>query len=87
MNISDFIAASAGKFVTVTFTKKDGTERKLNGRVGVTKHLKYGPYVADTGTAFCVYDVVNKGYRTIRKDAIKGITCGGLTIINNKVAA
>lgn len=84
MNISTFIASSAGKFVSVTFTKKDGTVRKLTGRIGVTKHLKYGPYVADTGTGFCVYDVVNKGYRTVRKDAIIGITCGGLTILNNK---
>ena len=87
MDISTFIAASAGKFVSVTFKKKDGTVRKLNGRINVNKYLKYGPYVADTGTGFCVYDVVNKGYRTIRKDAIKGITCGGLTIINNKAAA
>lgn len=87
MNISDFIAASAGKFVSITFTKKDGTIRKLTGRTGVTKYLKYGPYVADTGTGFCVYDVVDKGYRTVKKDAILGITCGGLTIINNKAAA
>lgn len=87
MSISDFIAASAGKFVTVTFVRKDGTIRKLNGRTGVTKYLKYGPYVADTGSSFCVFDVVNKGYRTVRKDAIKGITCGGLTIINNKAVA
>lgn len=87
MDISTFIAASAGKFVSVTFKKKDGTVRKLNGRINVNKYLKYGPYVADTGTGFCVYDVVNKGYRTIRKDAIKGITCGGLTIINNKAVA
>ena len=87
MNISNFIASSAGKFVTVTFLKKDGTIRKLNGRINVTKYLKYGPYVADTGTGFCVYDVVNKGYRTVKKDTILGITCGGLTIINNRAAA
>ena len=87
MNISDFIASSAGKFVTVTFMKRDGTLRKLNGRINVTKYLKYGPYVADTGTAFCVYDVKDKGYRSIRKESILGITCGGLTIVNNKAMA
>lgn len=86
-SMSQFIALSAGKFITVTFLKKDGTIRKLNGRINVTKYLKHGPYVADTGTGFCVYDVVNKGYRTVKKEAILGITCGGLTIINNKVAA
>lgn len=87
LSMSQFIALSAGKFITVTFLKKDGTIRKLNGRINVTKYLKYGPYVADTGTGFCVYDVVNKGYRTVNKDTILGVTCGGLTIINNKVAA
>lgn len=87
MNISQFIASSAGKFITVTFTKQDGSVRKLNGRINVTKHLKHGPYVADTGTGFCVYDVVNKGYRTVKKDVILGITCGGLTILNNRAAA
>ena len=87
MNISQFIASSAGKFITVTFIKKDGSIRKLNGRINVTKYLKYGPYMVETDTTFCVYDVVQKGYRSIRKDAIKGITCGGLTILNNRVAA
>ena len=87
MNISQFIAASAGKFITVTFMKRDGTLRKLNGRINVTKYLKYGPYVADTGSTFCVYDVKDKGYRSIRKESILGITCGGLTIVNNKAVA
>lgn len=86
-SMSQFVALSAGKFITVIFKKKDGTIRKLNGRINVNKYLKYGPYVADTGDGFCVYDVVNKGYRTVKKDAILGITCGGLTIVNNKVAA
>lgn len=87
MNISDFIASSSGKFITVTFMKRDGSMRKLNGRINVNKYLKYGPYVVDNGTSFCVFDVVEKGYRSIRKNSIVGITCNGMTILNNKVAA
>lgn len=87
MNISDFIASSAGKFVTVTFIKKDGTERTLNGRTGVTKYLKGGKSTVDTNKYFVVFDMVKSGYRCINRNTIKTITCGGLTIINNKAAA
>lgn len=87
MNISNFIASSAGKFVTVTFLKKDGTIRKLNGRTGVVKHLKGGVSTVNTDKYFVLFDTVAQGYRCVNKDTILGITCGGLTIINNKVAA
>ena len=32
----------ADKFASITFVKKDGTVRKINGRMGVTKDLKGG---------------------------------------------
>lgn len=82
--ISEFIAASAGKFVSVTFVKKDGTIRKLNGRTGVTKHLKGGVSTVDLNRYFVVYDTNAQGYRCVNKNTILGITCGGLTIVNNK---
>lgn len=85
MNISNFIAASAGKFVTVTFLKKDGTIRKLNGRTGVVKHLKGGVSTVNTDKYFVLFDNVAQGYRCVNKDTILGITCGGLTIINNRL--
>lgn len=44
MNISnafaELLAASGGKFVTVTFVTKDGSARVMNCRLGVTKALK-----------------------------------------------
>lgn len=84
MNISNFIASSAGKFITVTFLKKDGTIRKLNGRTGVVKHLKGGVSTVNTDKYFVLFDTVAQGYRCVNKDTILGVTCNGLTIINNK---
>ena len=83
MKIADFIAQSKGKFITVSFIKKDGTARVLNGRTGVTKHLKGGTSTVDHDKYLVVYDTVNTGYRCINKDTIMSVTCEGLTINNN----
>jgi hypothetical protein len=83
MKISDFIAESKGKFITVNFIKKDGTTRTLNGRIGVTKHLKGGVSTVNTDKYLVVYDTINTGYRCVNKDTIVSVTCEGLTINNN----
>jgi hypothetical protein len=83
MKISDFIAQSKGKFITVAFIKKDGTVRNLNGRIGVTKHLKGGISTVNTDQYLVVYDTVAQGYRSVNKDTIVSVTCEGLTINNN----
>ena len=83
MKISDFIAESKGKFITVNFIKKDGTTRTLNGRIGVTKHLKGGVSTVNTDKYLVVYDTINTGYRSVNKDTIVSVTCEGLTINNN----
>jgi hypothetical protein len=83
MKISDFIAQSKGKFITVAFIKKDGTARTLNGRIGVTKHLKGGVSTVNTDKYLVVYDTINTGYRSVNKDTIVSVTCEGLTINNN----
>lgn len=83
MKIADFIAKSKGKFITVLFVKKDGTIRTLNGRIGVTKHLKGGISTVDYSKYLVVYDTINAGYRSINRDAIVSVTCEGLTIKNN----
>ena len=74
-NLEQFIEQTKGRFFTVTFIKKDGSERTLNGRVGVTKHLKGG--VSRAGDQYItVYDVQNGGYRSVNKDTIKQIKFG-----------
>jgi len=87
MKISDFIAQSKGKFITVAFIKKDGTVRNLNGRIGVTKHLKGGVSTVNTDQYLVVYDTVAQGYRSVNKDTIVSVTCEGLTINNNAMVA
>ena len=38
--VEAFVKAAGDKFFTITFEKKDGRVRVLNGRRGVTKYLK-----------------------------------------------
>ena len=74
-DLENFIEQTKGRFFTVTFIKKDGTQRTLNGRVGVTKHLKGG--VSRAGDQYItVFDVKNGGYRSVNKDTIKEIKFG-----------
>ena len=87
LSMSKFIAKSNGKFITVTFVKKNGAVRKLNGRIGVTKHLKGGVSTVNPDLYMVVYDTVAKGYRSINKDTIMSVTCEGLTVTNNALAA
>ena len=60
----------ANGFVTVTFLKKDGSQRKMNCRMGVTKHLKGGTSTLDAGQYVTVYDMASAGYRAINRDTI-----------------
>lgn len=83
MKISNFIAESKGKFITINFIKKDGTARKLNGRIGVTKYLKNGTATVNLDKYLIVYDTLNAGYRSVNKSTIVSVTCEGLTIHNN----
>lgn len=63
------IENSKGRFVTVKFLKKDGSERILNGRLGVVSKLKGG--TKTTGDNYItVYDVQAGGYRSVNKDTI-----------------
>ena len=68
-------------FFTVTFYKKDGSVRTLNGRLGVTKHTKSGTTNDITGKYLCVYDVKNKGYRAVNVHRISKIKTKGTTTI------
>ena len=69
-NFIDRILNSNGKIFTVTFTKKDGTIRVMNCRLGVTKYLKGGSSTLNPDKFITVYDLQSEGYRAINKDAI-----------------
>lgn len=57
-------------FVTVTFVKKDGSVRKMNCRVGVSKYLKGGESTLDANQYVTVYDMTKAAYRAINRDTI-----------------
>ena len=85
MNISDFVAQSNGKFISVEFIKKDGSLRKLNGRTGVIKHLKGGKSTVDHAKYMVLYDTVSAGYRCINRSTIVSVSCNGLTLHNKSM--
>lgn len=65
-------ASKGGKFFSVTFTKKDGSLREMNCRLGVEKHLKGGTKTL-TDNYICVYDVKASGYRAINPETVLSI--------------
>jgi hypothetical protein len=67
-----------GKIFTVKFTKKDGSIRTLNGRLGVKRHLRGGKirYNASEKNNVIVYDLKNKGYRTLNLSSLELLKCG-----------
>jgi hypothetical protein len=61
-----------GKFFTVVFRKKDGSLRRMNGRLGVRKYLRGGvnkvsrydtPYIT-------IFECISLGYRTANLQTI-----------------
>lgn len=82
MNKKLFRQLVGNKFFTVTFTKKDGTLRTMNCRLGVKKHLKGGQksYNDDNFNYVTVYDLVKGGYRTVNLDTIKSVKARGLKV-------
>jgi len=67
------------EFFTVQFEKKDGTERTMNCRKGVTKHLKGGEStIKNNPDLVSVYDVQAKAYRCFAKSRLKRIKANGV---------
>ena len=68
------------KFFTVTFYKADGKLRTLNGRLGVTKHIKhFKERVTNKHPSkyLVVYDLHAKGYRNVDVTNITSIKIDG----------
>lgn len=79
-NLVDVIKYSNAKLMTVVFTKKDGTTRKMFCKVGVKRYLSKKPNKkskAFNPDIINVFDVELKAYRSIRADSIHSvILCG-----------
>lgn len=73
---------SDGAIFSVEFIKRtDGSTRKMVCRLGVRKHLKGGGthYNASQRNLLTVFDMENKGYRSIPAESIKRLIVGGQT--------
>lgn len=82
MNKKRIIELVGNKFFTISFIKKDGTLRKMNARLGVTKHLKGGKrsYNPDDFNYLTVFDLGKKQYRTVNLNTVKEIKANGKII-------
>ena len=79
--LASIVAASNGRFVSVVFVKKDGTERAMLCRLGVTKHLKGGESKLNADQYLTVFDVQKEAYRAINKDTILSVKLAGTTYV------
>ena len=59
------------------FIKKDGSERVLVGRLGVTSRLKGGTSTLDAEKYITIFDVQNDGYRAVNRDTIRSVRIDG----------
>lgn len=78
---ANMIEQSNGKMVTVSFIKQDGSLRVLNGRLGVTKYLKGGKSSVDANEYISIYDVQNKGYRSVNRNTIVALRMQGVEAV------
>ena len=81
----EIIKGSGGQFISVTFTKKNGEVRDLNGRLGVykSKHapltgqgLAYNP--SDYGL-ITIFDAQKKAYRMVNINTLSQLKVDGET--------
>lgn len=75
----ELIKNSQGRFFTVSFTKKDNTERTINGRTKVTKGSKGGKNPAINLGYISVYSTKEKGYRNVNSQTITSLKINGET--------
>jgi len=81
----EIIKGSGGQFISVTFTKKNGEVRDLNGRMGVYKS-KHAPlknvglaYNPDDHGLVGIFDAQKKAYRMININTLSQLTIKGKT--------
>jgi len=80
LNAADVIGQTAGRFFACEFIKKDGSLRRMIGRMGGRRHgngegLRLNP--ADRGLAV-VWDAGVRGYRMINLETLLSLRCGSL---------
>lgn len=65
--VSKLIESAKGGFISITFYKKDGSKRTINGRTGVKKYLSKNPekkvWNREPTPYVVLYDVRKREYR------------------------
>lgn len=75
---SEIARIAGNKFITVSFLKKDGTPRTINGRLHVKRYLKGGDNPNTRKDEFIIiYSMKDKGYRTVNLDSVFRIAASG----------
>lgn len=80
----EFLALIAdGKFFGLEFTKRDGSTRHMQARLGVTRHLAGGTKAYDDVAKgiVTVFSTDAGGYRSVRLDSIRAMTVRGTTYL------
>ena len=78
MTAQILIGLSQSRFVTITFIKKDGSIRKMNGRFGVHKGTKGNIATSEHVPNLVVFrDVQKQAYRHINVDTILSVKANG----------
>jgi len=80
------IFETRGQIFNASFTKKDGSTRVMNCRLGVKKYLRGGilNYDPNEFNLICVFDMVKKGYRMINVNTLNSVSIKG-EIYNIKI--
>lgn len=78
MTLDQLILDSEGRFVTVDFIKKDGTQRTLTGKLGVKKYLKGGVSTLDPNQYITIFDVRKMAYRAVNRGTIMRVVRDGV---------
>ena len=74
-------AGENGHVFTVKFVKKDGSERVMNCRLGVTKHLHGGEDSTSHIDKYVnVFDMQKETYRKLNVETMKELRYGGKTV-------
>lgn len=73
------LEASEGTFVGLTFRKKDGSIRELNGRLGVRKGTKGGKSNLDKRNFITVWDAKKRDFRAVNLATLTGVRMRGFS--------
>lgn len=74
--LDTIIESLKGKILGITFTKNDGTVRRMNGIFGVRKHLKGGVFNGDPRQYIVIYDINKRDYRSVNRFTISEVRYG-----------